>query len=522
MFNLGMHFMKAMIFVLLMSLYSIAEIPEFEPTRMWEGKSYADAVVEYFRKNNPGIDVTIDLNDLIDFAGERKQHTLESIRAEVNGAQAERLNTSSFQQITLLGRHLLPSAITNLTWSLEAGNYIYSSEPQVDRKAKETVFLDWILAQPDFSIEPHILMSEALKINQGRLFAAWTMAWNVLNKNWSAAAVRNYGTVTRKMISLTGERSLWQSSVHAVVLTDAERKVRADVTIERGNGTEFEKIKDQDRYIRLAITKRGDEFSYLYHRIGVELLSMVAAEYFKSNTIGSLLAKSGAVAEWLKYIKTSGVQGERIKRVTNDLIAGTSGARIYHLFKTKKSSQFQNQKHFSAANYLSKNQMLYGGKYALDQGRPSVYLGVSNLNPKYWDNYMTLEELKFRFHYGTRFDSDALNMVLLLANGDYDLIHRGLVAYMNSSTIDVELNTYLKDHFEGIKATPNPKDISVDLNLSDDLNLVFMKQAWEGYDLNRAQEYWQRLLQKVLLSKGVYNSYPLESSRNGYCKRFYN
>tara|TARA_B110001454_G_C12722892_1_gene435551 strand:+ start:7659 stop:9254 length:1596 start_codon:yes stop_codon:yes gene_type:complete len=504
-------------------------IADFEPTRIWTGQAYADSIVEHFRRTHKNIPIVIDRNDILDFKNEKdKAYSLKTAWTQAKETFNKTKGQPISTRITTLGRSLLPDSITNLTMALEDGTYIYPTEPAESRNAKETAFAEWIQAQPDHSIEPHVLMSKVLEINNGRLFAAWTMAWNVLSNNWPAAAVRNYGTSVQKMVSLTGERQLWQSAAHVMVLTEKDRTTGESVITKNGQD---ETIPNQARNVKLAITKRGDEFSYLYHRIGVELLSMATADYFSAipgnKTIGSLLAKSGAVAEWMKFTDTAGIRPERKKRVINDVIAGTSGTRIYSLFKSGKDTKLKNDKEISAEDYLKTSKFLYGGDYLLDEGRPSIYEG-SQVNPKYWDNEETLEELKLRFEYGTRYDSDALDMILMLANGDYELLHKGLVKYMKSGENDPELNSYIKDHLEGVKAKPKIKDIEVDFNLDPELNSIFMKQAWEGYDLNEAKERWQRLLANVLISKGLYTSYKdiqlAKASREGSkrsCLQFY-
>lgn len=483
-------------------------IADFEPTRIWTGQAYADSIVEHFRRTHKDIPIIIDRNDILDFANEKqKTYSLKTAWAQAKETFEKTKGQPISTRLTTIGRSILPDAITNLTMALEDGTYIYPSEPSEIRNLKETALTKWIQAQPDHSIEPHALMSKVLEINNGHLFAAWTMAWNVLSNNWPAAAVRNYGTSVQKMVSLTGERQLWQSAAHVMVLPEKDRTTSESVVTKNG---QEEIIPNQARNVKLAITKRGDEFSYLYHRIGVELLSMATADYFSeipgNKIIGSLLAKSGAVAEWMKFTDTAGIRPERKKRVINDIIAGTSGTRIYSLFKSGKSTKLKNDTEITAADYLKNSKLLYGGEYLLDEGRPSIYEG-SKVNPKYWDNEETLEELKLRFEYGTRYDSDALDLILMLANGDYELLHKGLVKYMKSGENDSELNEYIKDHLEGVKAKPKIKDIEVDFNLDPELNLIFMKQAWEGIDLDQAKERWQRLLANVLISKGVYKTY---------------
>lgn len=515
--------MKKVVSILLsLSLVSAAadqdktqsKLPEFEPTRYWQGTSYANAMVEHFRRHNQNMKVTIDLSDLRIFTNpEDRKYDFEEVKEEIKieREKLKKVKTPVQDQAIALGRKVLPKSITNLTWSLENGEPIYLNEPIAETQVKEDALTEWILKQGDHSIEPHVLMSKALELSGGKLMSAWSVAWNVLRKDWAAAAVRNYGSVTKKMVSVTGERKLWQSAAHLEVLSPEARSA-GDVTITRGD--EKEEVKGQERFLRLTITKRGDDFSYLYHRIGVELLAMVTAEYTGNKWFGGLLAKSGAIAEWAKFTKTAGIEPERKKRVVNDITAGTSGMLIYDLFKSGKKTRYSNQVNFptmSGEMYLQKNGLLYGGSYLLDKDRPSIYEG-SKIDSKYWDNNASIEELKYRFHYGTRYDSDALNIVLMLANGDYELLHRGLVAYMNSSQNDPELNKYLQDHLSGVKAEPKIKDISVDLSLGDEVNIDFMKQAWDGYDLDRAREYWHRMVQRVLVTK-------LNSENK--CLRFY-
>lgn len=504
-------------------------IPDFEPTRIWTGRAYADAIVEHFRRTHGDIPIVVDRNDILEFSGEKGEpYSLKTAWEKARDTFAKTKGEPISHRITTIGRSILPDAITNLTMALEDGTYIYPSEPSATRNIKETALSDWIGSQPDHSIEPHVLMSKALEINNGHLFAAWTMAWNVLSNNWPAAAVRNYGTSVQKIVSLTGERQLWQSAAHVVILPETERTTGESVITKNG---QEETRPNQARNVKLAITKRGDEFSYLYHRIGVELLSMATADYFSkipgNKILGSLLAKSGAVAEWLKFTDTSGIKPERKKRVINDIIAGTSGTRIYSLFKSGKPTSLKNETEITAGDYLKTSKLLYGGDYLLDEGRPSIYEG-SKVNPKYWDNEETLEELKLRFEYGTRYDSDALDMILMLANGDYELLHKGLVKYMKSEAFDAELNEYIKDHLEGVKAKPKIKDIEVDFNLDPELNLIFMKQVSKDFNLDDAKERWQRLLASVLISKGVYKTYKDvqigRASREGSkrsCLQFY-
>jgi hypothetical protein len=512
-------FLKTILILTAVSTALASDLPDFEPTRIWQGKSYAETLVEYFRRNHPDIPVIIDRNDLREFSGlapDVENYSTRAIRAQLKENEADLSKENSLpHRLTTLGRSIIPKPIASLTHALEIGQYIYLTEEAETRNQKADAFRAWIISQPDSSIEPHVLMSKALEINNGRLIAAWAMAWNVLSENWGAAAVRNYSTFTRKMVSITGERQLWQSAGHVMVLPDNEKTIGDSQRFqldERGNKINIEELKDQPRQMRLAITKRGDEFSYLYHRIGVELLAMITSDYFGSKMTGSLLAKAGAVAEWLKFTKTAGIRPERKKRVINDVLAGTSGVEIAHLFKKNKSTRFKD-KELSASNYLKPNKFLYGGEYLLDEGRPSIYEG-SEINPKYWDKNVTVEELRLRFEYGTRYDSDALDMILLLATGDYEELHKGLVKYLNSKENDPVLNKYLDEYLqknvrEGFRVSPAQKDIAVDFDLSLDLNKPFIEQAHPDFDLDRAKETWARLIQRVLITKGhtpTYNS----------------
>lgn len=489
-----------------------SSLPEFEPTRFWQGSDYAQTLVEYVRRTHPDLKLIVDISDLR-FFEKPEDRTLdisksrEAIKKEINSSRA---SMDSFAtKIVESGRNILPESITFLSRSLEYGDAFYLNEPIALTQKKEDILKEWILSQDDHTIEPHVLMTKAIEICNGRIISAWAICWNVLRSNWEAAAVRNYGIITQKMVSVTGERKLWQSSAHLQVIPEKNRTT-SDVKI-INNGIETA-LKDQTRALKMTITKRGDDFSYLYHRIGVELLAMVTAKYSGYNFVGASLAKIGGIAEWAKFTDTAGIKRERSKRLRNDITAGTSGAKILSLIESSKPTKFSNTERYPEVDahlYLTPHKFYYGGSYLLDNGRPSIYEG-SKVNPKYWDSEITIEELKFRFQYGTRFDSDALDMVLLLANGDYELLHKGLVDYMNSNIYDAELNNYLADHLSGVKAFPANKDIKTDLALNEDINLDFMKQVWANIDLNEARKKWEHLIQHVLLAKKTKTSQCLQ------------
>ncbi len=227
---------------------------------------------------------------------------------------------------------------------------------------------------------------------------------------------------------------------------------------------------------------------------------MVMAEYSKSKLVGNLAGAGGAIAEWLKYTKTAGVEKERKKRVFNDILASRSGSRVYQLVKRNKPTELVEVSNLNASLYFGSQRRLYNKDYQLEKNKTAIFKGTA-LGQKYWDNNYTVEELKFIFRHATRYDSTILNPIVLLSNDSGTVLHQGLVKYLNSKANDPELNSYIKDYLDGVRAFPKVEDVKVDLDMDRDLNEEIMKELDGEYDLKKSEEYLSRMLLRVWTEK---------------------
>lgn len=476
--------------------------------KIWDGAVYGDVVIEDFRRKFPDVKLTIDLNDLLSFNKEGVDaKAIPNLSTDLREAPQKLKNNqdqinsqpSVVDKIMSVGFTVLPDAVSEILDQLKNGQVIYLSRnsEKWNRSELEDSLRAWILSHPDTSLAPHEVMVKSLELARGKVLVAWVIAWNVLRDRWEAAAVRNYGAITQKMISLSGERAFWAGGVHFVPL-DPKKEIYGESKIVTANGHAIE--NREQRFYEMLVTKRGDDFSYFYHRVGVELFSMVMAEYSRSKWLGNMAGAAGAIGEWLKYTTTAGVNKERLKRVANDVLASRSGSRIYQLVKDRKSTKVNSVENLDANIYLNRAKWLYGSDYKLKKNQGAVYKGTT-LSEKYWDQTFESDELKAIFRHATRYDSNILSPTFLLSNDSGTILHQGLVKYLNSNTNDHELNSYIKDYVDGVRAYPKINDIKVDLDLNRDLNEEFMKELAPDYDLERSKETLQRLLVRVLLVK---------------------
>lgn len=462
-------------------------IPQEDPTREWLGNEYADAIFRDFKKRYPRIQLEIEPKDLIWFRKGQLRPDHDSYWAKIWTQLRGGLGAMSVAAV----KGLLPRNFQVLTEALENGAQLPLS-PAIDSRIGDpskmrTQLTEWILQQEAGSIYPHALMVEALRITKGRVILAWGLCWNILSYNWSNAATRNYGSITQRMFSVTGERHLWQGAAQYVVVPEDE-KLHGKAWL-----TDRDQVQESRRYLEMNITKRGDDFSSLYHRVGVEILTLVTSSLTESSLAGSTLGSMGALGERLKYVKTAGLKTENIKRINIDLTAADSGARFYDLVLGNETLSTS-----KAIPYFRSNRDEYGENYQL-KDRPPVYFGV-DVDPIYWAPVMTLKELKLRFFHSRFYDQKVFQAAILLSTGDSERLHRGLVQYMNDGAKDRELNSLIKDYLDGKRSEPLENDVTVDLSLNEEVDLRFAQAAGADYTFDQYRERLNNLLQRVLLT----------------------
>ena len=325
-----------------------------DPAREWLGKEYAEAIYTGFRAKYSDIPLVIDHRDLEltqeissskfsttkQFLGRFARQSRDLIFApqSLEGGDSKLVN---------LVKKSLPDSIANLTHALEFGEPLEAGVDGLDSQLEA-----FILGHDDGSLQPHEMMIEALRLTNGHVLKAWALAWNVMSHRWDEAATRNYRPLQRKLISLTGERSKWHGGAHYILLPKSEWKT-AEVKISTSRHEQI--TATGEKKFKLIVTKRGDEFSYIYHRIGVELFAMAGAQALRSQNIGWALAKAGALGEYYKYTVTAGLKAESKKRINNDLMAAESGSAFLSLVENQRQS-FVLKASSSAADYLVPNQ----------------------------------------------------------------------------------------------------------------------------------------------------------------------
>lgn len=494
------------------------EVQAVDPAREWLGPEYADTIVALMRKNHPDLELTIDINEIQFFSEEqRDKKSLKEALKDLRSKDSF-YGLSFHQRLIEFARNILPGAYSSLVAELEAGSRIGYTNRHLEKF--ESKLMRWIQKQPDHSITPDRLMEQALIITQGRIISAWMLVWNVVREGWPSAGTRNYGFI-QKFVSMTGERHLWKSSFQFVVVPPEEREVGpSSISI---NG----KVKQEGkfpRYLKMVVTKRGDDFSYLYHRVGVELLAMVVAKHTGFSILGRAAGSAGAFGEWFKFQQTSGLHGENKKRVSNDYTAAASGARLY-LLAEKKVQPAHGALELNPNYYLKPNPKKYGDRYQLPDGRPAAYFG-SKVDAKFWLDSMSVEELTYRFHHATRYDAEIFNPVVLAGGGDYDRLHRGLKDYAESTQQSEELNSYLRDYLSGMRGEPHRPDVTADIDIAfsgrrGEPNQAFADSVEPGYDFAEFEKRIQSLVTRVLAHKSAQiknRAQPLSQQMNAISK----
>lgn len=473
-----------------------AEIPPKDPHREWLGPQYAESVYALMKTKHPHLTLKIDPNDIAEFrVDDVFRGGLGDAISEFRYPEGE---LSMQHRLMDFARNILPGAYKEFLKALEGGGHIQLS--QMNLHSAEFELTQWIKSQADQSISPDRLMEQALLKTKGHVVAAWVLAWNVMREGWPAAGTRNYGFI-QKFVSLTGERHLWKGSFNYVYVPPGERQI-GDARVyllDREIGS-----TKSSRAFKMVVTKRGDDFSYLYHRIGVELLAMVVAKHTGKAGLGRAAGSLGAFGEWFKFRQTSGLQKENVKRVSNDLIAASSGARLYQLIEGKAQINITKD-HLNPNYYFRSNPKKYNEKYLLPDGRPASYFG-SKADPKYWAASMSVQELKERFHHATHYDALIFNPVILAGGEDYERLHRGLRDYMESSEQSPELNKSIQDYLKGIRAFPEKMDVSHDFDLDPyeryaSGNTTFAMQVDPNYDFEEFEKRLDSLLTRVLAHK---------------------
>lgn len=461
-------------------------LPEVEPTREWLGAEYADTLIAKFRARYPGVELRIDPRDVQLYAPaapepeaaapepapeprpQRRDPTwLERLQQRVRRFWRNPDQVTVREHIISAAQKLMGPRLSRLFRQLEHGDFIPLAEGEDVSRRHVTQLREWVLAQADRSLYPDDLMIESLRLHEGRVVAAWTTAWNLMRDGWEYAATRNHDAVRAKFRSVTGERHLWRTGAQYVVLAPEEREPRK-VLAQRldGHRHRWETLTLKPA-VRLVVTKRGDEFSSIYHRIGVELLTMITSRQSGSSRVGWALGSTGAWGEYLKYTQTAGLALENRKRIRNDLNSAVSGARLYELIKNRAAAPAPDAA--TAAHYLRPNPELFGKDYQLTDGRPPAYFG-SKVDPKFWAPVMSVEELKLRYRHREQYDRHSLDPVALVSSGDHDRLLRGLDAYLVRGADDAELNRLLRHEGRELWRKPLRPDVTRDLNFHDHVN----------------------------------------------------
>jgi hypothetical protein len=468
-------------------------VPEVDPYREWLANEYADTIFTEFKKQYPDIQLAIDTKDLPDM--ESGNWNLKTAIASFR--QALRDSAGAPLQLKLVNavKAALPNEVNTLiTNTLQPGGEVLLQEKDL---ALPSELKAWVLQRPDASVAPHEFMIEALRLSNGHVITAWSTAWNVLRENWIASPTRNYGALHAKFISLTGERNLWQGGQNYVMQPASDWKVSEGEifrTKKNGFGEIRLKVKDLKKF-NLVTSKRGDEFSYLYHRTGVELLAILTAKKTNSAIFGEMLGKASALGEYFSFSNTAGIHGEHIKRVHNDLLAARSGARIYQLVEKQKFPALPRATN-GAANYLVSNYWKFGGKYQLKDGRPTHYYR-SKVDSKYWAPTMSLEELKERLRYALLLDENILSPVLLSSTGEAERMHRALVDYIDRGAPDAEFNKMIKLWLNGNRGRTDNFDENFDANISEVDNINYALGADPTFDFEKQRTSLEGLFTRI-------------------------
>lgn len=481
------HFAVCIVILLSWNLAFAQKISAVDPSREWEGAEYADVILTKFSERFPEIPLLLDVKDLGSQAIRNPEQ--RSFRQKVMNLKAgfrKLAQQRSGAELVDTVKSLVHGNLSHLITALENGHAIYLQRalwPEGRAGLLEQKLDSWLMAQPESSVSPDELMIESLRINEGRVIAAWVTAWNLLRQDWEAVPTRNYSPRMQKFISMTGERFLWHGGVHYIVIPESERTAQR-VLVEGHYAVTTELATPK---LKMIVSKRGDEFSTIYHRIGVELLTMVTAKITRSRQLGWAMGTAGALGEFIKWTKTAGLRQERAKRLTNDLNGARSGARIFDLVESGRRPSLS-AADLGPDHYLISNPQKFGSEYQVPEGRPVQYFGV-DVDPKFWLPVMTVEELKLRFEHALEFDSEVMNVVVLVATEDYERLMNGLKAYENAGFPDASLNSLIEKYQRNNETrSPEHPEIIADVDTSITLNQRMLSQNEKAFDFDGARK----------------------------------
>ena len=461
-----------------------APLADSDPSREWRGIEYADMLYSKFRAQNPNVETVVDEKDIMLFFDTDER---EKFVGRTGGLQYQTLEN---------GKALAGKNIKALLESLESGRVIQLNSDFTLEKTLASQLRDWILAQPMNSIGPDELMIESLRLSHGHVIAAWATAWNATRVDWPYAQARNYSDITLHFKSVTGERDLWKGAARYIVRENLPTKpIEVSTFHAEGAGSSYGK---QIPLMQQMISKRGDDFSTLYHHIGVELFALIMSNRTNSSVAGEFAAWTGAIGEYANFRKTAGLPLESRKRLVNDLQAGRSGARLFDLFKSRSKPR-ANILGLGTDYYLRANNLLFGKGYQLptSDGRPSAYF-QRDIDPKYWAKAMSQDELLLRFNHAAVYDSEIITDIVVSAgNGDSERLHLGLQAYIDAGLPNPILNQLILD-FESDKIVlPNPRDVIVDFDSGERSSQALLGKEFGDFSFREAAVRQQRMIDKT-------------------------
>lgn len=416
-------------------------LAEEDPSRIWLARPYADAIAAAYYANEHAESLRIDLTKLALFNSPDSAKTRFGIltstfklRGFVSELAALIKNRKfSLSDVGLLFQKKLNPSLDELSESLRDGQELHLS---FDSRELQNTLRSWVLSQPERSVAPHQLMARALALTHGEVVSAWAIAWNVMAANWETAATRNYSELINRFTSQTGERSVWRGGARFIV-----------------NSKSREGSSQQGPTLELTFSKRGDEFSFIYHRIGIELFAIVNANLAGSSHVGSMLGRIGALGEYLLFKEAAGIRFERRKRLLNDLLAASSGARIFSITRAQRRDFSSSQA--DVRKYLRSAPIIFNRRYQMADKRPAQYFR-SREDSQFWGEVMSENELEIFFtQLKTNLDWP-IHPVLLDSNGDLERLQLGLANYANEGARNQTLNSALK---EWVDRSEMPRDI---------------------------------------------------------------
>ena len=180
----------AILSVLILTSTAAAQpMQQEDPTRIWLGSIYADTIIAQVKKDNPLLQLVIDLDDLE--LKEKNYSIKENIKLAINNYKELADESFVFRAIDS-ARLIFPPKLATFIHQLEFGEeitYLTHNELSYER------LKEWIYRQPNESIYPHQLMAKALELENGHVLAAWAMVWNFSSEGWASTANRNYVTI---------------------------------------------------------------------------------------------------------------------------------------------------------------------------------------------------------------------------------------------------------------------------------------------------------------------------------------